>query len=247
MKAIILAAGYATRLYPLTINRPKALLTINGKPIIDYICDEIDTIDDIDEILVVSNHRFIGNFLRWAKKRSGEKNIKLIDDGSTSEENRLGAIGDIKYVLDKESINDNLFIVAGDNFFTYKLIDFYEFFLNAGKDCIAVHEVERIEDLKRMGVVKINENAKVIDFVEKPENPESKIAVYASYFYRKDTVPLFDTYLREGNKPDAPGFFPAWLYLRKDIYTYSFDGECYDIGTHDALSEVRRKFRVHVK
>lgn len=246
MKAIILAAGYATRLYPLTTNRPKALLTINGKPIIDYICDEIDTIDGIDEILVVSNHRFIGNFSHWAKKRSG-KNIKLIDDGSTSEENKLGAIGDIKYVLDKESINDDLFIVAGDNFFTYKLIEFYEFFLNTRKDCIAVHEVERIEDLKRMGVVKINENAKVIDFVEKPENPESNIAVYASYIYQKDTIPLFDTYLREGNKPDAPGYFPVWLYLQKDIYTYSFDGECYDIGTHDALSEVRRKFGIHVK
>lgn len=247
MKAIILAAGYATRLYPLTINRPKALLTINGKPIIDYICDEIDTIDDIDEILVVSNHKFIGNFLRWTKKRSGKKNIKLIDDGSTSEEDRLGAIGDIKYVLDKESIDDDLLIVAGDNFFTYKLREFYDFFLNIRKDCIAVHEIERIEDLKRVGVVKINENAKVIDFVEKPENPKSKIGVYASYIYLKDIIPLFDTYLREGNKHDAPGYFPAWLYLQKDIYAYSFDGECYDIGTHNALSEVRRKFRIRVK
>lgn len=247
MKAIILAAGYATGLYPLTINRPKALLTINGKPIIDYICDEIDTIDAVDEILVVSNHKFIGNFLRWAKKRSGRKNIKLIDDGSTSEENRLGAIGDIKHVLDKESIKDDLLIVAGDNFFTYRLIEFYDFFLNRKKDCIAVHELERIEDLKRMGVVQINEHAKVVDFAEKPENPKSKIAVYASYIYRKDTIPLFDTYLREGNKPDAPGYFPAWLYLRKDIYAYSFEGECYDIGTHEALSEVRRRFIIPVK
>lgn len=247
MKAIILAAGYATRLYPLTINRPKALITINGKPIIDYICDEIDTIDTIDEILVVSNHKFINNFLRWATKRAGKKNVKLIDDCSISEDDRLGAIGDIKYVLDKENIRDDVFIIAGDNFFTYKLIDFYNYFQNTKKDCIAVHEVDRIEDLKRMGVVKINDNAKVIDLVEKPENPKSKIAVYASYIFLKDTIQLFETYLREGNKPDAPGYFLAWLYLRKDIYAYSFVGECYDIGTHEALSEVRRKFRIRVK
>ncbi|NJD02193.1 MAG: nucleotidyltransferase family protein [Ruminiclostridium sp.] len=247
MKAVIIAAGYATRLYPLTMNRPKALLTINGKPIIDYICDEIDTIDIIDEILVVSNHKFINNFLCWVCKRTGKKKIKLLDDGSISEEDRLGAIGDIKFVLDKENIKDDVLIVAGDNFFTYKLLDFYKFFLECKKDCIAVHEVDRIEDLKRMGVVKIDENARVIDFAEKPENPQSNIAVYASYIYLKDTLPLFDTYLREGNKPDAPGYFPAWLCLKKDIFAFSFDGECYDIGTHEALSEVRKKFRIQVK
>ena len=247
MKAIILAAGYASRLYPLTKNRPKALLTINGKAIIDYICDEINTIDAIDEIIVVSNHKFVDNFSRWTNKRIGKKKVKLLDDGSACEEDRLGAIGDIKYVLDKESIHDDVMIIAGDNFFTYKLVEFYNYFYNVKKDCIIVHEVNKIEDLRRMGVVQTDKNARVIELVEKPENPSSDIAVFASYIYLKDTIPLFDIYLKEGNKPDAPGHFPAWLYQRKDVFAFTFDGECYDIGTHDALSEVRKKFRVHVK
>lgn len=243
MKAIILAAGYATRLYPLTKNRPKALLTINGKSIIDYICNEIDTIDVIDEIIIISNHKFVDNFTRWASKRTGKKNIKIIDDGTTCEENRLGAIGDIKLVIDNEKINEDILIVAGDNVFTYKLLDFYNYYESIQKDCIIAHDIEDANELHRMGVVVVDKASKVIDFEEKPADPKSNIAVYASYIYRKDTLPLFDIYLREGNKPDAPGNFPAWLYKHKNIYTYIFDGECYDIGTHEALSDVRKRFR----
>jgi glucose-1-phosphate thymidylyltransferase len=242
MKSIILAAGYATRLYPLTQNFPKALLDIGGKAIIDYICDELDTIDEIDEILVVSNHKFIDHFLSWEKERTGVKRIKVIDDGSTSEENRLGAIGDIIYVLDSEKVQEDVLIIAGDNFFTYKLKDFYNFYKKVQSDCIAVREIDSIEDLRRMGVVQLDQDGRVIDFVEKPENPASNIAVYASYIYSKDTLPLFSTYMQEGNKPDAPGYFPAWLYKRKSIYAYSFEGECYDIGTHESLAEVRRRY-----
>lgn len=243
MKAIIIAAGYATRLYPLTKNRPKALLTINGKAIADYICDEIDTIDDIEEIILVSNHKFAGNFLKWADKRKGVKHIKIIDDGSTCEENRLGAIGDIKFALDREHIQEDVLVVAGDNFFTYRLADFYRYYRTVKRDCIIVQEVSNREDLCRMGVVRTDEASRVIDLEEKPENPRSNMAVYASYIYREDTLPLFDVYLREGNKPDAPGYFPAWLYKRKDVRAYVFEGECFDIGTHEALSGVRKKFR----
>ena len=248
VKAIILAAGYATRLYPLTKNIPKALITINNKPIIDYICDEIDEINDIDEIFVVSNHKFINNFLEWSKSRKGLKNIKVIDDGSTCEDDRLGAIGDIKYVLDITNIDEDVLIIAGDTFFTYKLKDFHSFFLKKKKDCIIVNEIDNLENLKRMGVVKVDSDGKIIDFVEKPEHPESNIAVYAAYIYLKDTLKLIDIYLEEGNKPDAPGYFSAWLYKQKDIYAFSFDGECYDIGTHESLDEVRKKFenKLHV-
>ncbi len=247
MKAIILAAGYATRLYPLTKNRPKALLTINGKAILDYICDEIDTIASVDEIIVVSNHKFYDNFSRWSSKRKGEKRIKILDDGTTSEDVRLGAIGDIKFVLDSEKIDDDILVIAGDNFFTYKLSDFYQFFLSNKKDCIIVHDEEDRETLCRMGVVVTDSVSRVIDLEEKPAVPKSSTAVYASYIYRKETLPLFDTYLKEGNIPDAPGHFPAWLYKRKDVYAYAYEGECYDIGTHEALSSVRKKFRVKAR
>ena len=247
MKAIILAAGYATRLYPLTKNRPKALLTINGKAILDYICNEIDTIDAVDEIIVVSNHKFFNNFNKWAGKRSGEKSIKIIDDGTENEEKKLGAIGDIALVLEKEGIVDDILVIAGDNFFTYNLMDFYNYFLSIKEDCIIVHEEGNIEDLKRMGVVVTDNESKVIDFEEKPMVPKSNVAVYASYIYLKETLPLFETYLKEGNTPDAPGFFPAWLYKQKSVFAYAFEGECYDIGTHEALSAVRKKFRTKVK
>lgn len=242
MKGIILAAGYATRLYPLTKDFPKALLTIGGRAIMDYICDELDTIDEIDEILVVSNHKFIDHFLSWVEKRSGVKKIEIVDDGSTSEENRLGAIGDIVYVLDSENVQEDVLIIAGDNFFTYSLKGFYDYYKKVRSDCIAVCEIDSIEDLRRMGVVQLDQEGRVADFVEKPENPASNIAVYASYIYCRDTLPLFHTYLQEGNKPDAPGYFPAWLYKRKSIYAYSFEGECYDIGTHESLAEVRRRY-----
>jgi len=242
MKAIILAAGYATRLYPLTINTPKPLLEINGKPILDYICDEIESISDIDQIYVVTNHKFFDKFNTWRYNKNTSERIKVIDDGTMSDETKLGAIGDIKFVIDKEKIDDDLLVIVGDSIFTYRLIDFYDFFKKTNKDCICVHELDDVNELRRFAVAVLDADNKVLDLEEKPQNPKSNLAVYGTYIYRKDTLPLFNDYLASGNKPDAPGYFPEWLHKRKDVYAYRFIGECYDIGTPESYREIKRKY-----
>ncbi len=242
MKAIILAAGYATRLYPLTINKPKALLPINNKPIINYIIEEIETIDAVDEIIVISNHKFADNFKEWANTLKSSKSISIIDDGTSTEETRRGAIGDILYTIDVKNIDDEILVIAGDNFFTYKLKDYYDYYRQIDKDCVCVKEFNNIEMLKQFGVAVLDQNNKVLNIEEKPQQPKANTAVYATYMYKKDTIPMFKQYIEEGNKPDAPGYFIEWLYKKKDVYAYTFDGECYDIGTPQSYEDVCRLY-----
>lgn len=243
MKVIILVAGYATRLYPLTLNKPKALLPINEKPIIDYIVDEINTLKDADKIYVVSNHKFADDFYNWAENKDNPIEIKVLDDGTTNEENRKGAIGDIYYAIEKEKIDDDLMVIAGDNFFTYKLAEYYDFFKSINKDCICVKKFEDMEMIKQLGVALLDENNKVLDLEEKPEKPKSNMAVFATYIYLKETIPLFKKYLEDGNKPDAPGYFTSWLYKIKDLYAYKMNGDCFDIGTPKAYEDIQKMFK----
>ncbi len=244
MKAIILAAGYATRLYPLTLNTPKALLPIGGKPIIDYITDEINTINDIDEIFVVSNDKFFDSFRKWAKERQNFKKIIVINDNTTTEETRKGAIGDILFAIKEKNIDDDLMVIAGDNFFTYKLADYYDYFRNIGHDCVCVRKFDDWDMLRHFGVAITDKDGKVIDFEEKQEKPKSNQVVYAAYIYKRETIPLFEEYAKQGNKLDAPGYFVQWLFKKKDLFAYEItDGECYDIGTHKAYDEIKQKFK----
>lgn len=242
MIAIILAAGYATRLYPLTINKPKALLPINNKPIIDYIIDEIETIEPVKEIIVISNHKFADCFFEWAKESKRKKKLTVLDDGTTTEETRRGAIGDILFAIKEKNIDDELLVVAGDNFFTYKLKDYYDYYVKKDRDCVCVKKFDNRELLKQFGVALLDENGRVLDIEEKPKEPKSDTAVYATYMYKRDTVPMFSQYIEEGNKPDAPGYFVEWLYKRKEVYAYTFEGECYDIGTPESYKEVCEEF-----
>ena len=242
MKALILAAGYATRLYPLTIDKPKALLPVADKPIIDYIVDEIETIDEIDELVVISNHKFYPHFSEWAKERRCRLNIVVLNDNTTDDTNKLGAIGDVWFAIDNLKINDDILVMAGDNIFTFALKDYYNSFKEKGCDHILVKELQSLDDLRRMANVETDENGIVTDMVEKPQNPKTNLAAFASYIYKKDTVPMIKKYLDEGNNPDAPGFFPSWLFKHKDVYAYKFIGECYDIGTPDSYKEVNDIF-----
>lgn len=242
MKAIILAAGYATRLYPLTLHTPKALLPINQKAIIDYIVEELNTIQEIDAIYVVTNHRFADDFTTWAKTAPGKTPIEVIDDGTTDDTNKKGAVGDIGFVIEQKQIDDELLVIAGDNFFTYSLQDYVNYYREKGHDCVCVKKWPNPEELKQFGVALLDADGKVLDIEEKPAQPKSDTAVFATYLYKQDTVPLFAEYLAAGNNPDAPGNFPAWLYRRKDVYAYTFSGECYDIGTPESYREVCRMY-----
>ncbi len=242
MKAIILAAGYATRLYPLTLNQPKALLPIAGKPIIDYIVDEIETISVIDELIVISNEKFFPHFTDWKNTRQTRLTITVLNDRTTDDSNKLGAVGDIQFAIDELSIDDEILVMAGDNIFTFALRDFYDEYKSKDCDMILVKEINEVEELRRMANVTLDSCGKVTDMEEKPQNPKSNIAAFASYIYKKDTVKMIKQYLDEGNNPDAPGFFPSWLYKQKDVYAYKFEGECYDIGTPKSYKEVDEIF-----
>mgnify|MGYP002746231779 CR=1 FL=1 len=238
MKGIILAAGYATRLYPLTKDRPKALLPVGGKPIIDYIVSEFETIPEIDEVIVISNHKFASHFEKWAENHASPLKLTVLDDGTTDDSNKLGAVGDLAYTVDKLKIDDELFVIAGDNLFTFRLKDYYNYYKEKNSDCILVKKMEKKSDLIRMANVKTDESGRVTYMVEKPQEPVSNLAAFAAYIYKKDTVLMLDTYLKEGNNPDAPGFFPSWLHTKKPVYAYAFSGTCYDIGTHESYAEV---------
>ena len=242
MKAIILAAGYATRLYPLTLNQPKALLPIANKPIIDYIVDEIEGISKVDELIVISNEKFYPHFCEWKDNRKSRLNITVLNDKTTDDTNKLGAVGDMQFAIETLGIDDEILVMAGDNIFTFKLTDFYDEYVAKNADMILVKEINEIEELRRMANVIVDDNMKVIDMEEKPQNPKSNIAAFASYIYKKDTVKMIKQYLDEGNNPDAPGFFPSWLHKKKDVYAYKFEGECYDIGTPKSYKEVDEIF-----
>lgn len=242
MKAIILAAGYATRLYPLTENQPKALLPIAGKPILDYIVDQIETISEIDSVIIVSNKKFYEHFLNWKANRKSRLDITVLNDNTTEDGSKLGAVGDINFAIEKENVKEDALILAGDNIFTFKLKDFIDFYKEKNTDLITVKELDSIADLKRMGNALLDEKGKVLSMVEKPENPPSNTAVYAVYLYKKETLPIVKEYLDEGQNPDAPGFFPSWLYKKKDLYAYIFNGECYDIGTPESYKKVNEIF-----
>ena len=247
MKAIILAAGYATRLRPLTENRAKPLLPVGGSPMIDYIYDKIAAVKEIDTVHVVTNHRFADAFLQWGELHMDQLPIIVHDDGTHSNEDRLGAIGDIRYTVDHGGLQgEDLLIVAGDNLFDFSLADYVEWWRAKGDgSAIALYECPDIELVKQYSIVELDDNDRVLSFVEKPQNPTTNTVGIATYIYHRDHVSLLETYLSEGNSPDQPGKFIAWLHTREPVYGYRFPGEWLDIGDRDQLlyadNQMRRR------
>jgi glucose-1-phosphate thymidylyltransferase len=242
MKCILLVAGYATRLYPLTENMPKSLLEVAGKTILEHILDKVKGIESINEVILVSNDRFYIQFKEWTQQYSFNKKLTVLNDQTTSNENRLGAIADLKFAIDDLKIEDNLLVLAGDNLFDFSLEEFVGYFHKVQGDCITVNEIKDIEALKRTGVVEIDEDGIVTGFEEKPKVPKSNLAVPPFYIYQKATLPLIERYLNEGNNPDAPGNFVPWLMKKNKVYTYRFQGRRYDIGTHESYKIVNELF-----
>lgn len=242
MKCILLAAGYATRLYPLTKDKPKSLLDVAGKTILEHILQKVERVSEIDEIVIVTNDRFYQLFQDWVKQYVSSKTIKVLNDYTTNNDNRLGAVADIQYVIAEEHINDDVLVMAGDNLFDFELADFVSFFHQRHADCITVHELEDLDALRRTGVATVDSQGKVLHFEEKPQVPRSNLAVPPFYIYKKESLPLFRQYLEEGNNPDAPGHFIPWLITRTVVYAYSFSGHRYDVGTHDSYREVQEIF-----
>ena len=238
MKCIFLCAGYATRLFPLTENFPKALIKVAEKPILDYILDEVNKIKEIDQIYLVTNAKYTPHFETWANEKNNIKPIKVLNDGTYTKDDRLGGIGDINFVIENEKIDDDTMVIAGDNLFEFSLEKYVDFYNEKKAPCVCVRKEEDIELLKRVGVAKIDENLKIVDFTEKPPVPQSDLAVYATYIYPKSVLKLFKMYLDEGNSCDAPGNFITYLHKKEDTYTFIFEEQCYDVGTHESLKMV---------
>ncbi|WP_163583472.1 nucleotidyltransferase family protein [Gracilibacillus saliphilus] len=242
MKCIILAAGYATRLYPLTKNKAKPLLEVAGKPILNHITEKVEKVNSIDEVYIVTNEKFTPSFQDWVASYQGNKQIIVVNDHTTTNDNRLGAIADIQYVLDQHEIDEDIMVLAGDNLFDFELVDFVHFYQEVNADSITAHELDDPEEMKRTGIVEVNAEGLVTSFEEKPQEPKSNLAVPPFYLYKAETLPLFKQYLAEGNNPDAPGNFIPWLIHQKPVYAFTFEGLRYDIGTIESYHKVQELF-----
>jgi glucose-1-phosphate thymidylyltransferase len=235
VKALILAAGYATRLRPLTDDFPKGLLPVGGRPIVDWIVDNLRRAG-IEDIRLVTNARFAPLFDEWST------DVTIVDDGTTTNETRLGAIGDIQFA----GLDDDALIVAGDNLFDYELADFVAFWRSRDGSAVAVHDVGTKELAKKYGVIAVDADARIRDFAEKPEQPASTLIATATYLYSRAHLQLVDTYLAEGNPPDQPGHLVAWLHSREPVYAYRFAGGWYDVGDLAQLLEADNRLRARL-
>lgn len=245
MKVLILAAGYATRLYPLTLTRPKPLLPVAGKPMIDYVLDNIAPIGGIDRVYIVTNAKFADQFQRWADDYRATKaklDFTVVNDGSTDDGNKLGAIGDMRLVITRERINDDLIVVAGDNLFSEKLTGFGEFCRRKNQPVLAVYDVGNLEEIKKYNAITFDAEGRITFFEEKPQQPTSTVTGIALYYYPKATLPLIQQYVAEGNNPDQPGRLVQWLYPRVPVYVWRVPGLWFDIGSAQTLEEANRIF-----
>ena len=245
MKLVILAAGYATRLYPLTLTQPKPLLNVAGRSMIDRVLENLVTIGPIDEVVVVSNERFADQFEVWAQtKRDGmRQRITIVNDGSNSEENRLGAIGDLNFAIREQQLDDDLIVVAGDNLFSQSLETFGTFCQNLNAPVLGVYDVGRFESAKKYSEVHMDMDGQITSFEEKPESPSTTMIGIALYYYPRLTLSKITGYIDAGHNPDQPGRLIQWLYPREPVYTWAIPGIWYDIGSKETLEEANRIFK----
>jgi len=231
MKCLILCAGYATRLYPLTKNFPKPLLKIKGKSIVDHLIDDLETGKEIDEYIIVSNHKFISHFEEWKSTR--DENITLVDDGSLTNETRIGAVKDIELAIDRLGIDDDLLVLAGDNLLSFSLNKFIQFFKEKSSSCVMTYYEKDTSSLTKRGVCSFDDNHKIISMAEKPKDPKSNYCVPPFYIYKKEDLHYIKEGLAAGCGIDAPGHFLEWFCAHATCFAYIMPGVRYDIGNLD--------------
>lgn len=241
MQSIIIAAGYATRLYPLTENFPKPLLQIGPSTILDRLLDDLDTLPDIRRHLVVTNHKFITHFQRWASGRSG-KPVVLIDDGTTTNEGRLGAVSDLLLALRQEQVDEDILVAAADNLLDFSLRGFVDYFHEKGTSLIMCHHEPSLDKLRRTGVIAVDPQMRVLQMQEKPQQPVSHWAVPPFYIYARKDLPLVRTCLSHGCGHDAPGNLAHWLVSQTVLHAWPMPGQRFDIGSLDTYYEAQQRF-----
>jgi glucose-1-phosphate thymidylyltransferase len=238
VKALVLAAGYATRLYPLTLDRPKALLDVGGRPMLDHIYERLLPLG-IDGTIVVTNAKFAPHFEAWAE---GRGNVTVVNDGTTSNDDRLGAIGDIGYVLDRLGLDEELVVVAGDNLFSDDIAGLTRSGREVEAAVVAVHDVGDLSLMGEYNQIEVDEDGRIVFFEEKPAEPRTTLSGVALYYYPRQSLPLIRQYLADGQNPDQPGRLVQWLYPRTPVYAWRLPGEWYDIGSTETLEEADRIF-----
>ena len=246
MKCLILAAGYATRLYPLTENFPKPLLKVGDKTILDWLIDDIDSAGVVDQYVVISNHKFARIFEEWASCRSRldrESRIVVLDDGTSSNETRLGAVRDIQFAIEQMGLDDDLLVIAGDNLLDFSLVRFIEYARGKDTSCIMRYFEPSEEKLHKTGVATIDDNDLILEMEEKPAHPKSHWCCPPFYLYRRSDVPLVKVGIESGCGVDAPGSFIAWLSAQTPVHAWEMPGRRYDIGNLASYEEVQRTYR----
>ncbi len=250
MNVLILAAGYATRLHPLTLNKAKPLLEVAGKPMIEWVLDNLAPVPDLGTIYVVTNEKFAHDFEEWSERyhqRQANLTLKIINDGSTNDTDKLGAIGDISLVIQREKLaQDDLLVVAGDNLFSEPLTGFVEHARGA-QAVLATYDVDDLEAMKKYSSITTDAQGVITRFEEKPAEPQNTLAGIALYYYSRDTLPMFETYTSEGNNPDQPGRFVQWLHTRVPVKTFEIKGTWFDIGSKETLAEANTLFEKFVR
>jgi len=245
MKVIVLAAGYATRLYPLTLTQPKPLLPVAGKPMVEHVLDNLAPIEGIDRVFIVTNAKFAGHFQKWSdhyRATKSKMNFTVVNDGTTDDSNKLGAIGDVYHVIQTQGVADDLIIVAGDNLFSEQLADFGRFIREKSAPVLALYDTGNLEEIKKYNSISVDGRGQITFFEEKPKNPTSTLTGIALYFYPRAAIPLIRQYIPEGNNPDQPGRLVQWLYTRTPVFTWRVPGLWFDIGSKETLEEANKIF-----
>ena len=244
MKCLILAAGYATRLYPLTENFPKPLLKVGEKSILDWLVDDLVETTDIDEFVVISNHKFATHFEEWknSKEKTRFYEITVIDDGTSTNESRLGAVKDIQLAVEKLKLTDDLLVMAGDNVLDFSLYKFVEFAKKKGTSCVMCHEENELKKQQKTAIITVNKNDLITFYEEKPKEPKGNLAVPPFYCYRSVDVKRIQEALDSGCGYDAPGSFAAWLSKQTPMHAYKMPGKRYDIGDINSYEYVKSVF-----
>ena len=240
MKCLILAAGYATRLYPLTENFPKPLLEVKGKTILDWLIEDIDTLGVVEEYVVISNHKFAHHFESWAEKKT--QKITVVDDGTESNETRLGAVRDIQFAIDALNIKEDILVMAGDNLLDFSLTSFIRYAREKKASCIMRYFEHSHERLLRSGVVTLDENQKVLEMTEKSKTPATNWCVPAFYYYTAEDAARIPEGIAAGCHTDAPGSYVAWLCKQSTIYAMEMPGSRYDIGNLEGYRKICEEY-----
>ncbi|HEA46355.1 MAG TPA: nucleotidyltransferase family protein [Candidatus Pacearchaeota archaeon] len=235
MKSVILCAGYATRMYPLTENKAKPLLPVGDKPILDHTMDKIPS--SVEEVIVISNDKFYNDFLEWSKKYGAK--VKILNDGSVNNETRLGGIGDLWLAIEKEGIDDDILLILGDNLFDFDLKEVVDFFNKEKKDVVVLHDVKDLEEAKKFGVMQVEDN-KIVSFEEKPESPKSTLVSTGIYLFSKDTLKKIKKYIESGGSKEGPGYLIPYIMKTQDIYALILEGRWHDIGSKETYEKVNQ-------